>query len=113
MQERNTIFESVTVSEGFFIGGNKANCAAPFSASPFSACPLFFDRRETVFHIFLYVDRTRSVVYGTNDGVYLSELRDPTLDPVKVLDLLDVSQVDVLEEYQLLIVLSGESYRCP
>jgi hypothetical protein len=47
------------------------------------------------------------VVYGTDDGVYLSDLREPNQDPVKVLALLDVLQVDVLEDYQLLIVLSG------
>jgi hypothetical protein len=51
----------------------------------------------------------RRVVYGTDDGVYLSDLREANRDPVKVLGLLDVSQVDVLEEYQLLIVLSGKS----
>jgi CNH domain len=50
----------------------------------------------------------RRIVYGTDDGVYLSDLRAGNQDPVKVLELLDVSQVDVLEEYQLLIVLSGE-----
>ena len=52
----------------------------------------------------------RRVVYGTDDGIYLSDLREANRDPVKVLALLDVSQVDVLEEYQLLIVLSGK--RC-
>lgn len=49
------------------------------------------------------------MVYGTDDGVYLSDLREPNQDPVKVLALLDVLQVDVLEDYQLLIVLSGAS----
>jgi hypothetical protein len=39
--------------------------------------------------------------------VYISDLQDISKDPVKVLALLDVSQVDVLEDYQLLIVLSG------
>jgi hypothetical protein len=55
------------------------------------------------------------VVYGTDDGVYLSDLREPNQDPVKVLALLDVLQVDVLEDYQLLIVLSGVSHHfsCP
>jgi len=48
------------------------------------------------------------VVYGTDDGVYLSDLREPHQEPVRVLALLDVIQVDVLEDYQLLIVLSGE-----
>ncbi|KAG8741429.1 RHO1 GDP-GTP exchange protein 2 [Ceratobasidium sp. 414] len=49
------------------------------------------------------------VVYGTNAGVFfgmLSEGRPQT--PVKVLDLPDVQQIDMLEEYKLLIVLSGE-----
>ena len=49
-------------------------------------------------------------MYGTDDGVYLSDLREPNQDPVKVLALLDVLQVDVLEDYQLLIVLSGQSF---
>lgn len=52
----------------------------------------------------------RRVVYGTDDGVYLSDLRELGREPVKVLSLLEVSQVDVLEDYQLLIVLSGELY---
>jgi hypothetical protein len=52
----------------------------------------------------------RKVVYGTDDGVYISDLREPGRDPVKVLSLLEVSQVDVLEDYQLMIVLSGELF---
>jgi hypothetical protein len=46
------------------------------------------------------------MVYGTGDGVYVSEVGQ-NRDPTKVLALLDVTQVDVLEEYQLLLVLSG------
>lgn len=48
------------------------------------------------------------MVYGTDDGVYISDLRDVNKDPVKVLALLEVVQIDVLEDYSLLIVLSGE-----
>lgn len=43
-------------------------------------------------------------------GVYFQSLyegQDRT--PVKVLDLVDVQQIDVLEDYQLLIVLAGAS----
>jgi hypothetical protein len=47
------------------------------------------------------------MVYGTDDGVYVSEFMDRQHEPVRVLALLDVTQVDVLEEYQLLVVLSG------
>ncbi|KIK08903.1 hypothetical protein K443DRAFT_127890 [Laccaria amethystina LaAM-08-1] len=81
MRERSMIFDTVTLSEGFFSGPNKVNCAAPF-------------------------DRGRSIVYGTDDGVYISSFTSPENEPVKVLALLDVLQVDVLEEYELLIVLS-------
>ena len=51
----------------------------------------------------------RKVVYGTDDGVYISDLREQNRDPVKMLALTDVAQVDVLDDYGLLIVLSGES----
>ncbi|CAK5283232.1 unnamed protein product [Mycena citricolor] len=80
MRERSLVFDTIALSEGFF-GANKVNCAAPFSGG-------------------------RRIVYGTDDGVYISDLRELHKDPVKVLALLDVSQVDVLEDYQLLIVLS-------
>lgn len=30
MRERSNVFETVTVSEGFFVGVNRVNCAAPF-----------------------------------------------------------------------------------
>ncbi|KAF9054498.1 RhoGEF Rgf2 [Panaeolus papilionaceus] len=81
MRDRTMIFDTVTLSEGFFHGPNKVNCAAPYSGG-------------------------RRVVYGTDDGVYLSDMLESGQEPVKVLALLDVMQVDVLEDYQLLIVLS-------
>ena len=31
MRERSQFFETVTLSEGFFIGSNRVNCAAPYS----------------------------------------------------------------------------------
>lgn len=85
MRDRTMIFDTVTLSEGFFHGPNKVNCAAPYSGG-------------------------RRVVYGTDDGVYLSDMLESGQEPVKVLALLDVMQVDVLEDYQLLIVLSGTHF---
>lgn len=81
MRERSLIFDTITLSQSFFTGINKVNCAAPFSAG-------------------------RRVVYGTDDGVFLSDLRDASRDPIKVLALAEVRQVDILEDYQLLVVLS-------
>jgi hypothetical protein len=49
------------------------------------------------------------MIYGTDDGVYFSNQRDERLrHPTKVLSMADVTQVDVLEEFQLLVVLSGK-----
>lgn len=48
------------------------------------------------------------MAYGTNDGVYFANFRE-TNRPVRVLALMDVTQVEVLEEYHLLIVLSEHS----
>ncbi|KAG6821216.1 hypothetical protein H0H93_004038 [Arthromyces matolae] len=80
LRERSLIFDTTVLNEGFFFGPNKVNCAAPYNGG-------------------------RKIVYGTNDGVYISDLQSGR-EPVRVLALLDVSQVDVLEDYQLLIVLS-------
>jgi hypothetical protein len=50
------------------------------------------------------------MIYGTDEGVYFSNLRDEKLrEPVKVINLIDVTQVDVIEEFQLLIVLHERS----
>ena len=49
------------------------------------------------------------MAYGTNDGVYFSTTNDLTRQPARVLGLPDVTQIDVLEEYSLLVVLSGMS----
>jgi hypothetical protein len=51
----------------------------------------------------------QKVAYGTNDGVYFQDLREPDREPIKVLTLSDITQVDVLDDYGLLIVLSGGS----
>jgi hypothetical protein len=56
------------------------------------------------------VDGGQKVAYGTFDGVYFQDLRERDREPIKVLALTDVAQVDVLDEYGLLIVLSGGSY---
>ena len=30
MKQRSTVFDTLSISEGFFIGANRVNCAAPF-----------------------------------------------------------------------------------
>ncbi|TFY73666.1 hypothetical protein EWM64_g10346 [Hericium alpestre] len=81
MRAHSGFFDMDTLSEGFFTGVNTVTCAVPFSGG-------------------------RKVVYGTGDGVYFSDLREQNKGPMKVLALTDVVQVDVLDDYGLLIVLS-------
>ncbi len=50
------------------------------------------------------------MIYGAENGVYFSNLFDDRFKlPTMVLALHDVTQVDVLEEFQLLVVLAGRS----
>ena len=84
MRDRSQFFEMDKLSEGFFQATNRANCAAPFGGG-------------------------QKIAYGTFDGVYFQDLREPNREPIKVLALTDVVQVDVLDEFGLLIVLSGRS----
>ncbi|KAK4689351.1 RHO1 GDP-GTP exchange protein 1/2, partial [Tremellales sp. Uapishka_1] len=85
LRDRSCVFVSETITEGYFGGLRKVNCISPY-------------------------DTGRRMIYGTDEGVYFSNLRDEKLrEPVKVINLLDVTQVDVIEEFQLLIVLSERS----
>ncbi|KAE8254194.1 hypothetical protein A4X13_0g3505 [Tilletia indica] len=81
LRQRSNIFDIITLSENFFIGPNRVTCSVPF-------------------------DFGRRIIYGTDDGVYLSDLRERARPPTKVLPLPLVTQVEVLEEFQILIVLA-------
>ncbi|WFD45329.1 RHO1 GDP-GTP exchange protein 2 [Malassezia psittaci] len=84
MRHRSQVFDILPVSKMADVEANRITCAVPF-------------------------DFGRQVFYGKNDGVYIAELRLDADLPVKVLPLLGVTQVDVLEDYQVLIVLAEQS----
>ncbi|KAG8911710.1 RHO1 GDP-GTP exchange protein 2 [Tulasnella sp. 417] len=84
MRQKNTTFDTLTLSEGFFVGKNYVNSAVSF-------------------------DHGSRIAYGTENGVYFSDLRDRSREPVQVLALQYVMQIDILEEYGLLVVLSERS----
>lgn len=54
-------------------------------------------------------DFGRRIIIGAQDGVYLSELRQGARPPTRVLPLANVTQIDVLEEYQVLLVLADRT----
>ncbi|KAI3622906.1 ROM2 [Malassezia furfur] len=84
LRERSQIFDVVPLSQLLDTPQNRITCAVPF-------------------------DFGRQILYGRGDGVYLSDLRADARAPAKVLPLPGVTQVDVLEEYQILIVLAEQS----
>ncbi|KAG9080357.1 RHO1 GDP-GTP exchange protein 2 [Ceratobasidium sp. 370] len=80
VREQTMVFDTFMLSE--ILGGAGVNCVVPYG---------------------------QCVVYGADTGVFFgmsSEGRSQTL--VKVLDLPDIQQVDMLEEHKILIVLSGK-----
>jgi hypothetical protein len=98
MRERSQFFEMNVLSEGYFQSVNRANCTTAFS----EFCPAMAMWRLGLTR----VGGGQKVAYGTFDGVYFHDLREPNREPVKGL-VLTVAQVDVLDDYGLLIVLSG------
>jgi hypothetical protein len=87
LRERNSNFYSKTVlCENFFNANNRVNCLVP-------------------------TDGGRKLVYGTDNGIYLADRwpKDKTAKPKRILDASQVSQIDTLEEYRLLLVLSNKT----
>lgn len=56
-------------------------------------------------------DGGRKLVYGTDSGIYISDRwpKDKSAKPRRVLDVSQVTQIDTLEEYQLLLVLANKT----
>lgn len=105
LRERGNFFAKTILCDDFFSRDHKVNCLVPIGR--FIPICVFLPKWLTV-----YVDGGRKLVYGTDTGVFISERRPkvqvPNTKPRKVLDLSSVTQIDVLEEYQLLLVLSAK-----
>ncbi|KAL2867863.1 putative Rho guanyl nucleotide exchange factor (Rom2) [Aspergillus lucknowensis] len=87
LRERNSNFYYKTIiCEKFFNAINRVNCLVP-------------------------IDGGRKLVYGTDSGIYVSDRmpKDKSAKPKKVLDANQVTQIDTLEEYQLLLVLANKT----
>ncbi|KAI5795885.1 CNH domain-containing protein [Pyronema domesticum] len=87
LRERSSIFTQTILCDNFFTTGNKVNCLVP-------------------------IDGGRKLVYGTDTGIYVSERKpkDLTLaQPKKVIEINKVDQIDVLEEYQMILLLSEKN----
>ncbi|EPY50614.1 RhoGEF for Rho1 [Schizosaccharomyces cryophilus OY26] len=87
LQHRSQWFESVTVSSDFFVNDNKVNAIGVY-------------------------DSGRRLLYGTDYGVYVSLRKSNSplqFKPVRALNISNVIQLEVIEEFNLLLLLSDKT----
>lgn len=98
LRQRSNIFTKTILNEGFFNQGMKINCCVPFGKSNNIMRPS---------QLTTDADGGRKLVVGTEIGVFVTDTRpkDSSIKPKRVLDVKSVTQVDVLEQYSILLVL--------
>ncbi|KAI4087838.1 MAG: hypothetical protein LQ344_006530 [Seirophora lacunosa] len=86
LRERGNFFTKTILCENFFSAAHKVNCLVP-------------------------MDGGRKFVYGTDTGIFVSDRRLKAAEsrPRRAVEMKTVTQVDVMEEYQLLLVLADKS----
>ncbi|KAJ6443926.1 rho guanyl nucleotide exchange factor [Purpureocillium lavendulum] len=84
LRSRADFFNTTVISSNFFVGTNQINCVTPF-------------------------DGGRKLLFGTDNGIYLADRKNREQVPRRVLETTNVTQIDILEEYQLLLVLSNKT----
>lgn len=88
LRESNDIFTLKPLAERFFDISNRINCLVPY-------------------------DGGRKLLYGTDSGVFMSEVKTRGNErivskPVKIISKVNVTQLEVLEEYQTLLALADK-----
>jgi len=103
LRSRGNFYTKSVLCDNFFTATHKVNCLVPTGKS--------YDRMFLEFLRLMHSDGGRKLVFGTDSGVYVTDRKpkSPTARPRRVLDITNVTQIDVLEEYQLLLVLATKS----
>jgi hypothetical protein len=86
LRERSNIFTKSILNEGFFSPTIRVTCAVP-------------------------LDGARKLVFGTDAGIYVVDRKpkDASHKPRRALDIKGVTQVDVLEQHQIVLVLADKA----
>ena len=86
LSERHKIFTMTKLNEGYFTSTVRINCCQP-------------------------IDGGRKLVIGTDFGVYVSDRKpkDQSQKPKRMLDTKLVTQLEVLEQHQILVVLADKA----
>ncbi|KAI9620397.1 hypothetical protein H4Q26_013609 [Puccinia striiformis f. sp. tritici PST-130] len=83
IREQNTVFEMLSLNDGFFVGPYKVNCAVPY-------------------------DNGNRLLFGNDVGVYIGKTHEPSRAPVQVIAIENVTQLEIIEEQGILIVLADK-----
>jgi hypothetical protein len=105
LRSRADFFNTSCISDGFFTATNHINCAAPFGESQIPRA-----QNDGISLLLTYIsDGSRKLLVGTDNGIYVLDRRAKGAAPKRVIEVPNVTQMEVLEEYQLFIVLSNKS----
>ena len=102
LRDRGDFYTKTVLCDNFFSNAHKVNCLVPIGKFLINSLRNLYS---------FGVDGGRKLVFGTDSGVYISDRKpkSPAARPRRVLDISSVTQIDVLEEYQLLLVLATKS----
>ncbi|KAG7138264.1 Rho1 guanine nucleotide exchange factor 1 like protein [Verticillium longisporum] len=84
LRARADFFNTTVISSNYFVGANQINCVTP-------------------------CDGGRKLIYGTDTGIYVSDRKNKDMMPKRVIETAVVTQIDILEEYGLLLVLTNKA----
>jgi hypothetical protein len=86
LRQRSNVFSKDNLSEGFFNSSTRVNCCVP-------------------------IDGGRKLVVGTDAGVYVADRKpkDASMKPRRALEIKGVTQIDVLEQHSILLVLTDKT----
>ena len=104
LRDRGNFYTKTVLCDDYFTSAHKINCMVPIGKLlelPTHPCCVAE----------LLPDGGRKLVFGTDTGVYVMDRKPKSAGakPKRVLDSGTVTQIDVLEEYQLLLVLATKS----
>jgi RHO1 GDP-GTP exchange protein 1/2 len=101
LRARADFFNVNEMSTGFFGVGNQVNTVTPYGR--------FCQQERTNKHANKSTDGGRKLIYGTDTGIYVSDRKNKDAPPRRVIEVQSVTQVDVLEEYGLLLILCNKT----
>ncbi|CAG8555821.1 16865_t:CDS:2 [Acaulospora colombiana] len=114
LKEKGRVFEKTLLLEkNKFSGTNKVICAAFFGRTDYFVTILSAVITKA-YLLILSLDNYRKLAFGTDTGVYVLEVEQTHKSATRVLQTERVSQIEILEDFRLLLILADKClYTCP